>query len=101
MKMIMEVKIPPEAFNEAVKDGTINQKMGKIMENNKPEAAYFTTVDGNRGGYLIVNLEDPSKIPSLAEPWFIYFNATIKFKPFMTPEDLQRAGLEELGQMWS
>lgn len=100
MKMIMEVSMPPEAFNDAVRDGSADQKLGSIMEHIKPEAAYFTTINGRRGGYLIVNLEDTSRIPSLAEPWFLHFNATVVLKPCMTPEDLQRSGLKELGQQW-
>lgn len=100
MKMLMEVRIPPEAFNRAVKDGSSGQKMGKILEHIKPEAAYFTTIDGHRGAIMVVNLDSPSQIPSLAEPWFLTFNAEVNFKPFMTPEDLQGAGLEEIGQSW-
>jgi hypothetical protein len=70
MRMLMQVKFPIEPFNTYVKDGSIGAKMQKIMGDIKPEAAYFTAVDGHRGGILVVNLEDPSKIPALAEPGF-------------------------------
>jgi len=100
MKMLMEIKIPPEAFNQAVKDGTAGQKIGKILEHTKPEAAYWTTLDGHRGGVMVVNIDNPSQIPSLAEPWFLTFNAEVNLKPFMTTEDLQNAGLDEIGQSW-
>jgi len=40
MKFIVHVSIPPEKFNKAVLDGTIGQKMAKILEETKPEAAY-------------------------------------------------------------
>jgi len=95
MKMLMEISIPPESFG-----ADAGQKIGRIMEHLKPEAAYFTTVDGNRGGYLIVNLDDPSQIPSLAEPWFLTFNAKVTLKSVMSPEDLQSAGLEEISRNW-
>ena len=39
-------------------------------------------------------------IPKMAEPWFLTFNATMEFQPVMTPEDLVKAGLEELGKSW-
>ncbi len=32
MRMIMHVKIPHEAFNAAVKDGSVEQKMARILE---------------------------------------------------------------------
>jgi hypothetical protein len=48
----------------------------------------------------VVDLKDPSDIPRLAEPWFLTFNATVEIQPAMTPEDLGRAGLEELGKIW-
>ena len=100
MRMLMEVKFPTEPFNTYVKDGSIGAKMQKILGEIKPEAAYFTAVDGHRGGILVVNLEDPSKIPALAEPFFLVFNATVELHPAMTPEDLGRAGLEALGKKW-
>jgi hypothetical protein len=39
-------------------------------------------------------------VPSLAEPWFLGFNAHVEFSVVMTPEDLGRAGLEALGKKW-
>jgi len=31
----------------------------------------------------------------------LLFQADIKMRPFMTPDDLKRAGLDELGKKWS
>ena len=98
--MLMQVKFPIEPFNTYVRDGSIGAKMQKIMADLKPEAAYFTAVDGHRGGILVVDMDDPSKIPALAEPWFLVFNAHLEIQPTMTPEDLGRAGLEALGKKW-
>ena len=100
MRMMMIVTLPHEKFNAAVKDGTAAAKMGKIMEAIKPEAAYFTDSHGHRTGYLIVDLPDASKIPALAEPWFLTFNADIHLHPCMTPDDLKKAGLDALGKQW-
>ena len=47
-----------------------------------------------------LDLPDPSRIPSLAEPWFLSFNADVEFRVVMTPEELGRAGLEGLGKKW-
>ena len=100
MRMLMQVKFPIEPFNTYVRDGSIGAKMQKIMADLKPEAAYFTAVDGHRGGILVVDMQDPSKIPALAEPWFLVFNAHVEIQPTMTPEELGRAGLEALGKKW-
>jgi hypothetical protein len=100
MRMLLKVKIPHAEFNQAVREGTIGQKIGRILEDTKPEAVYFTEQNGQRGAILIVDVAEPSKVPSFAEPWFLAFNADVEFRVAMTPDDLQRAGLEELGKKW-
>lgn len=100
MRMLMRVTPDHESFNAAVKDGSAGQKMARILEEQKPEAAYFAEIDGLRTAILVVDVADPSKIPSIAEPWFLTFNATVRFHPAMSAEDLGRAGLEELGKKW-
>jgi len=101
MRMLLNIKIPHAAFNQAVRDGTVSQKIRRILADTKPEAVYFTEQNGQRGAILIVDLPDPSKVPAFAEPWFLAFNADVEFHIVMTPDDLQRAGLEELGKKWS
>jgi hypothetical protein len=73
----------------------------RILEDTKPEAAFFTEQDGQRGAILVINLVDPSHNPAFAELWFLTFNADVKFQIAMTPEDLQKGGLEELGKKYS
>ena len=58
----------------------------------KPEAVYFTDHDGQRAGYIFLEMQDASEIPGIAEPWFLAFNAAIEIHPVMRPEDLARAG---------
>jgi hypothetical protein len=100
MKFIVHVSLAAQKFNEALRDGSAGKKMTRILEDTKPEAAYFTSTDGNRGGYLVYNISQASEIPRLAEPWFLNFDAKIQFEPAMTPEDLQKAGLEDLAKKW-
>jgi hypothetical protein len=101
MKMLLQVKFPHEPFNAAVKDGSVGKKMQRILEDIKPEAAYFTEMDGTRGAILIVDLKDPSKVPALAEPFFLQFNADCSFRIVMTPDVLAKAGLEAIGKKWA
>jgi hypothetical protein len=100
MRMLMNVTFPTDRFNEAVRKGTVGSQLNRILEEAGPEAVYFTEQDGLRGVMMIVNLDDPAKVPALAEPWFMAFDAEVKFRIAMTPDDLQRAGLEELGKKW-
>ncbi len=101
MKMLMHVKIPHEEFNAAVRDGSVGQKMNRILEETKPEAVYFTEYDGERGAIMIVDVKEPSKVPAYSEPWFLLFNADVEFHIVMTPDDLGRAGLDTLGKKWA
>ena len=101
MRMLMHVHLPLEPFNTAVRDGSAGQKMKRILDATKPEAVYFCEHNGQRGGTLVVNLDDPSGIPALAEPWFLTFNANVEFRVAMTPEDLGRSNLEALGKQWA
>jgi hypothetical protein len=100
MRMIMEVEFPTEVFNKLVRDGTAGQKIQKILEAIKPEAAYFTEQDGHRGGVFIIDMKEASQIPSFAEPWFLTFNAKCRFRIAMTPEDLAKSGLDSVAKKW-
>jgi hypothetical protein len=100
MKFILNVTIPNKEFNAAVKDGSAGEKLGKIMDSIEPEGVYFTTQEGQRGVTMIVNLENAAEVPRIAEPWFLTFNAKLDIKLAMSPEDLAKAGLEEMGKLW-
>lgn len=100
MRILQIVTLPHKEFNEAVLDGSVGTKMNRILESIKPEHVYFTERDGKRGAVMVVDLSDPSEIPALAEPWFLNFNADVHFQVAISPEDLQKSGLEELGKKW-
>ena len=100
MKTLMIVSLPHQPFNAAVKDGTAGAKMKKIMDAQKPEAAYFTELCGKRTAILVVDMKETSQIPALAEPWFLTFEADVQFRPTMTPADLERAGLDKIAKQW-
>lgn len=72
----------------------------RILDEIKPEAAYFTSQDGHRGGIIVVDLDKASDIPRLAEPFFLELNAEVELHPVMTPEDLAQAHLDTLGKTW-
>ena len=100
MRMMLKVTPCGEAFNKATLDGTIVRKIGRILEETKPEAAYFVEDGGNRTVFLFVDVPDSSGIPAFAEPWFLLFDAKCEFHIAMTPEDLRKADIEGLGKKW-
>lgn len=95
MRTLIKLEIPAEAGNAAIKDGSLQRTLERVMVDLQPEAAYFGTMHGNRGGFLVVDLPDSSDIPRMAEPLF-ELGATVEMCPAMTGEDLA-AGLEKLG----
>jgi hypothetical protein len=101
MKMLLHVEFPHEPFNSLVKSGKAGQLLGKILDATKPEAAYFTEQDGMRGGIFVINVQNAADVPSFAEPFFLQFQANCRFRIVMSPEDLKKAGLEDLGKKWS
>lgn len=90
MRFLVKVTFPVEAGNAAAKDGF--PAVQKILEQQQPEAAYFIAEGGKRTGLMFLNMDDPSELPKIAEPWFLAMNAEITVTPAMTPEDLAKAG---------
>jgi hypothetical protein len=101
MKMLLTVEFPSEPFNTFVRSGKVGEIIGRILDTIKPETAYFTEQDGKRGGFFVVNVQTASDVPAFAEPFFLMFQASCKFRVLMSPEDLQKAGLESLGKKWA
>ena len=101
MRMLMNVKCPIEPFNTLIRKGTAGATIKKILDEIKPESAFFTECEGHRGGTFVVQVKDAGDIPRLAEPWFLHFHAEVEFRIAMTPEDLGKADLGKLGKKWS
>ncbi len=103
MRILLTFSINPEKGDQLIKEGRIGEIMGSILEDLQPEAAYFTDVEGTRGGFLVVNMEDASQIPAMTEPLLLGLGATLHMQPVMTPEDLRGAAgeaLQEMGQKY-
>lgn len=91
-----------EKGNDLIREGKLGQKLQKIMEDLKPEAAYFTADHGRRTAYVFFELAHASDIPKIAEPWFLGFDAEITLRPVMIPQDLAKAAsdLEHAGKTY-
>jgi hypothetical protein len=102
MRFMLTFRSTPEKGNEMIKNGTLPQTIQTILEDLKPEAAYFGDIEGARGGYLVVNMDDASQMPALSEPLFLGLGATVQAHPVMVPEDLEKAGpdLQQVAQKY-
>ncbi len=91
MRVMVTFSIQPEKGDALIKDGSMGETIQSILEEIKPEAVYFTTMEGTRGGIIVINVDEASQIPSMTEPLFLGLGATMQMQPVMTPEDLGRA----------
>jgi hypothetical protein len=96
MRFLLKFSFPTtDETNSWIRDGSIGQKIESMLETLQPEAAYFGPTDGNRGGYVIVNMDDASQLVTVGEPFFMELGAKVEIVPVMTPEDL-RAGIQSI-----
>jgi hypothetical protein len=96
MRVMARISIPVEAGNKGIASGALPRLIQEAAKRWSPEAMYFTTFDGRRTAYLVLDMADSSAIPAFAEPFFNELNAEVELAPVMNGEDLQK-GLSNLG----
>jgi hypothetical protein len=100
MRVMVTVAFRAESGNTAIYCRKIERIFKRIMEELKPEAAYFFPERGARAGLFVLDMKDSSQLADTAERFFLGLNARIEMVPLMSAEDLQegllrlRCGLE-------
>src|SRR6266702_2156494 len=92
MRFLLKVNIPVESGNAAAKAGKLGATIQSILADLKPEAVYFTDNNGQRSGFIFLDMQDASQIPAIVEPLFRAFTASVEIHPVMIPYDLAKAG---------
>ena len=97
MRVMTKFTFPVEAGNAAIRTGKVEKVFQQIIEDLKPEAAYFHAVDGDRGGFFIVDMQESAQIAGIAERLFFGLNAKIELVPVMSADDLRKglSGVQE------
>lgn len=95
MRTMVKVSLPIGPANEAVRDGRLQSTIQAFMAEFRPEASYFFAEGGRRTALFVLDLQDASRIPVVAESLFMKLDADVDFRPVMNAEDLQK-GLGEV-----
>jgi len=91
--MLLRAIIPNEPANTLIRNGTFQGTVKKILDDLKPEAAYFVATDnGERCAVVVFDMKESSELPKVAEPFFLALNARVTVRPTMNPQDLAAAG---------
>jgi hypothetical protein len=86
--------MPTEHGNKMLQDPNFPKKLEGVISQIKPEAVYFTPVEGERGIIMIVNLPSADMIATISEPLWMMFNCKLDLQPLMELKDLQQ-GLQK------
>ena len=90
MRVMIKFTFPVDAGNDAVRSGKMDKVFQGILEELKPEAAYFFPEGGERAGLFVVDMKESSQVAEIAERFFFGLNARIEMVPVMDAEDLQK-----------
>ena len=101
MRIMMHVTFPTERFNAALKAGTVGPTLKRILDDIKPEAAYFgERSGGERGATVVVNIDSPAQLPIVSEPWYLAFGAKVEISIVMTLEETGSDALAALAKKY-
>ena len=90
MRTMVKITVPVEAGNKAFRDGTLQETIMGMIDELKPEAAYFFPERGIRTAMFFIDLKDSSDIPVIAEPLFERLNASVELLTVMNADDLKK-----------
>ena len=98
MRIIVTYAIPIDKGNELVRSGEIGNVLQSIVEEHRPEAAYFYPNDaGERAGALVVEMQEGTDLPKIAEALFLGLDARVSVSDSMNTAVDNAAKWDNLG----
>ncbi|MEU8677532.1 hypothetical protein [Streptomyces sp. NPDC048560] len=90
MRVMLRARMDTQMSNKLIKSGELQKVMEKMLQDLKPEAAYFGPSDGGRSCTFVFDMQDSWRLPSIAEPLLEELGAKIEIQPVMNVEDMQK-----------
>jgi len=91
MRFIIRATIPVEDGNKMIKDPKFLKTLEDYISKIKAETSYFFEAEGKRTFAFIVDIPSTDMIPSIVEPLFQRYNASVRLHPVMLLNDLKKA----------
>ncbi|QKW22782.1 hypothetical protein HUT16_30125 [Kitasatospora sp. NA04385] len=95
MRTLIVAEIDTDKSNDLITSGRMTEMMGRMMEQLRPEAAYFYPLNGHRGFTLVVDVDQESALVGTMEPLWMQLGAKVTVTPCMSADEL-RSGIEKL-----
>ncbi|WP_327682865.1 hypothetical protein [Kitasatospora sp. NBC_00458] len=95
MRALLEIELDTATANEVIRDGAAAERLGRIIADLKPQAVYAFARNGRRCQIVVVDIADEASLPSLCEPFWLEFNASVDVHVCMDADEL-REGLSRL-----
>jgi hypothetical protein len=86
MRLLMKIAIPTVAENAVAGYPKFNEELRALFLALGAKATYSNTLDGRRCDYVLVDLDDVTQIPEVAEPVFRFLKVKPEFLPEVTPK---------------
>ena len=96
MRMMMRIQMDTETASKGIADGSMPRGLEEMISALKPEAAYFSLLNGNRTAFIVFDMTDSWQLAPMLEPLFSQLKAKIDVSPAMNVDDLKK-GLSALG----
>lgn len=86
MRLMMKIPIPAAGENPVVRDPRFNDQLKALLVELGAQKVYTQMVEGRRIEYVIFDVQDPSRIFSIARPVSLW----LKVKPEFMPDTITR-----------
>lgn len=92
MRFLVKVSIPTASGNQMIRKPDFPDLMKGLLAELKPEAAYYLAMDGRRTCMFIINADNSSQIPGIAEPFWLAMGADVEIVPVLNQQEFNQAG---------